>query len=154
MRFLAFVAFLLAVLYSAWPYYNVYRLDRALRLNDAQALASLVDLAAIRQARKMEFGDAVAGTANPRGSSGWQQGTVVTNGPQRPAVDLDWVRQALRPKGVPEGRKYPSILSYVSYAFFQSPSRFLVRLGDPRENAADVLLSRQDWQWRVIAISD
>lgn len=60
-RFLGLFALLAVVLYGIWPYYSILRIDRALEDADAQTLAPLVDLAAIRSHYKARIGSSLDG---------------------------------------------------------------------------------------------
>jgi hypothetical protein len=49
---------------------------------------------------------------------------------------------------------YPSIISDISFAFFEFPTKFLIRLGDLGSNPIYLRLQLENWQWRVTGIYD
>lgn len=79
-RFLGLLLLLAVVLYGIWPYYSILRINSALADSDAQALAPIVDLAAIQSHYKARIGSSVDGLL-PQ-SSGQQ-----ANGPSDSAKD-------------------------------------------------------------------
>lgn|GEM_PF-241502 len=58
-RFLGLSILLAIVLYGIWPYYGILRINNALEASDAQALAPVVDLAAIQAHYKARVGGSV-----------------------------------------------------------------------------------------------
>ena len=61
---------------------------------------------------------------------------------------LDWVRERLTANSPPgEG-----FLPQVSYAFFDSPAGFAVRLGAPDQTPVRFRMALQGFQWRVTAV--
>ncbi len=60
-RFLGLLLLLAIVLYGIWPYYSILRINSALADAEAQALAPLVDLAAIQSHYKARIGSSVDG---------------------------------------------------------------------------------------------
>ena len=157
MRVLAFLLFAAAVAYSGWPYVNLYRLDRALMANDRTALEELVNLDALRAQRKAQMDRqverSIAEQQGPipdlmRGGARWF-------GDQRAyAIDVDWVRDRLRWRRPTAPDAYPSLISDTSFAFFESPTRFLIRIGDLGENPIHIRMHMENWKWRVTEIHD
>jgi hypothetical protein len=49
---------------------------------------------------------------------------------------------------------YPSIISDISFAFFESPTIFLIRIGDLGSNPIYLRLQLENWQWRVTGIHE
>ncbi|WP_462322072.1 DUF2939 domain-containing protein [Halochromatium sp.] len=66
-RFLGLLLLLGVVLYGIWPYYSILQINRALQDPEAEALAPLVDLAAIQSHYKKRVEGTVEGLL-PRGS--------------------------------------------------------------------------------------
>ncbi len=141
------LAFLVAV-YAAWPYVYVYRLDRALAEDDRATLNRLVDLSAIRAELKRGLDREVADTLGqePGKLLSWVKEQVTELGDRTvdQLVDLDWTRRALTRDG--------PFMSQVSYAFFESWDRFLVRIGELGEDPTHVRMSLVHGNWRVTAI--
>lgn len=157
MRILYTLLFLVLTAFVAWPYVDLFRLDRALMENNQEVLEAIVDLDAVRKAHKASLerqvnqtvgqGNAVSDILR-RGAKWLGENAVNT------VIDLNWVREALRWRrdGPPDA--YPSIISETSFAFFESPSRFLVRIGDLGQHPIHVRMALEDWHWRVVGIYD
>jgi len=155
MRFLYFLVFLAILAYAGLPYVNLYRLDRALMQNERATLNELVDLDALKAQHKAMFEKQV------QRSIGEQHGPVsdlVRDGARwygvqtADAIDLDWVRQRLRRQRASAPDAYPSIITDTTFAFFEWPTRFLIRLGDLGDDPIHVRMSIEDWRWRVTGI--
>lgn len=151
------VIFLVFVIYIGWPYVNLFRLDRALMSNDQQVLTTLVDLDAIRAKRKQHIEQQL--------SRGVQSGGMVSGLVKEGArlmgsatvdsvVTMEWVREKLRWHKDLRADVYPSIITDTSYAFFESPTRFLVRIGELGLNPVHLRMVFEDWHWRVTEIYD
>jgi hypothetical protein len=146
---------LLVLAYGAWPYVDLWRLDRALRENDAAMLSALVDLQAIQARRtavlERQIADAVPGRGPIPGMI--REGArLATQGAVEPAVTLDWVRQTLRWRASAADAPYPSLIDRARFAFFDRlfwPDRFLVRVGELGEQPLHLRLALQDWKWRL-----
>ena len=157
MRFLYFLLFLAILAYAGYPYVNLYRLDRALMQNDRAALNELVDLAALKAQHKAMFEKQV------QRSIGEQPGPIsdlVRDGARwygvqtADSIDVDWVRQRLRRDRASAPDAYPSIITDTTFAFFEWPTRFLIRLGDLGDDPIHVRMSLEDWKWRITGIYD
>jgi len=144
-----------------WPYYVVYRLDSAVKNNDSATLTELVDLNAIREIHKEsvqrnvnQLGDGlsrqVGAEHNPvldtirDGIIGIGRSTVDKT------IDVNWVRSCLANKSQDKS----SLWQAVSFAFYESPTRFTVRIGKLGQSPTHVQMTLQDWSWRVAAIYD
>ncbi len=156
MKYVCAAVLLVLLGYGAWPYVYLYRLDRALMENDRQTLATLVDLDSIRATRNRLLNQKVEKTVGGEGqiqdmvrsSARWLGNAVEAT------IDLDWVRKTLRWRE-PEGEDgYPSIISHATFAFFDAPARFLVRIGPLGENPVHLRMALRDWDWRVTEIYD
>lgn len=160
MRLFGYLLLLLLIIYGLWPYYSLYRLEGALLRPDDTELAILVDLPAIRANYKHRIAagiNTLLGPINPQaqGLAGWirqgaeQLGERAIEG----AITLGWVRETLR-HAVSRitGQDPPYLLQAVEFAFFESPDRFLVRLGRLGENAVHLRLTRIGGGWRLTDI--
>ncbi len=143
----AILAFLLL------PYYNVYQISSSVQSSDLVTLAKMVDLEAVRKVQKTTLEQQAKNAANTLG----MQNSQVTNTLQggwaslgnlaiEQVVDINWVRAQLQPTG------NQTLWNAMSYAFFESPTRFTVRLGELGNNPVFVELTLHDWSWRVSAI--
>ena len=157
MRFLYFLLFAAVVAYAGWPYVNLYRLDRALLQNDRAALHELVDLDALKAQHKAMLEKQVQRSigAQPGPISGLVRDGARWYGTQSSeAIDLDSVRQRLRRQRASAPDAYPSIITDTTFAFFEWPTRFLIRLGDLGDEPIHVRMTLEDWRWRVTGIYD
>jgi len=154
MRYLMFPVLLLILAFGAWPYYHLYRLDRALVQDDRNTLMALVDLDTVRTERKHRLEPSVGETRNSVTEALHQMASVLTGNNLDNTLTLDWVRAVLRAVPAHPDEDYPSILHYTSFAFFENFQHFLVRIRDLGENPIHVRWTLQDWMWRVTAIYD
>ena len=163
MKFLSrifFFSLILALLvYAAYPYFSLWRLDRALIRNDAAVEAELIDLAAIqtqvRDSVKKET-DRMIGKGDDDVTRFFREGAkTLTRRAVTRLVDRNWVRTRLRRDGQPGDYKpFPSLLDHVSHAFFEGWDRFGVRLGELGDDPIHVQWRFEDWRWRVTAVYD
>lgn len=160
MRYLSFLFFLVFIAYLAWPYYSIYRLDNALKQNDRTTLTELVDLASIRDIYKetvkrnlshlQRFGHTMGVEANPfldtinQGIVGIGQSAVDKT------VDLEWVKKCLVAKAPDQS----SFWQAVSFAFYESPTRFTLRVGELGHAPVYAQMTLQDWSWRLVGVYD
>lgn len=151
------VLFLALLIYIGWPYANLFRLDRALMTNNQEGLSSLIDLDAVRKKRKQDVEREVDRTMR----SGGMVPNIVQEGTRwmgRSAVDsmvtMEWVREKLRWYKNTRPDVYPSIISDTTYAFFESPTKFLVRVGDLGLEPVHLRMVFEEWKWRITEIYD
>ena len=156
MKYLCAVLLLAALVYAGWAYVHLYRLDRALMENDRTTLTDLVDLEALKRSHKAalekRFDRTYPGAPGRipqflREGARWMGDTTVDA-----LIDLDWVREQLRWRRPTAADAYPSIISDATFAFFDAPTRFYIRIGDLGEDPVHVRMALQGWQWRVIEI--
>jgi hypothetical protein len=156
---LRFFSFLFTLMFAAaliWPYYTLYRLDSALSANHLPTLQKMVDLAAVQAAHKHALSQTLPHHFGAQDNDNplvglLRQGLGATgNMAVDYRIDLDWVRVSLY--SVEGQHAAPGLLSALSFAFFESPTRFLVRLGNLGEHPVHFYLTLQDWNWRVTAI--
>jgi hypothetical protein len=62
------------------------------------------------------------------------------------SIDLNWIRSSLNIK------ESASLRDSINFAIFESPTRFLVRLGNLGENPVHFYLTLTDWDWRLTGI--
>ncbi|MCU0834911.1 MAG: DUF2939 domain-containing protein [Chromatiaceae bacterium] len=145
----------LLLAYLAWPYISLWRLDRAVRGEEAEALATLVDLASVRGEIKKKLNKDVGSRLGPVSDRfiRWLQAGIQSLGSD--AIDrlvtLDWVREQLlvhSPGGAADG-----FLGEVSFAFFDARGGFQVHIGPPDDGPVRLHLERHGLAWRVSALS-
>lgn len=145
---------LLALLaYLAWPYLTVWRLERALTRNDQDALATLVDLDAVRDEVRRRLNKESSSAIGPVSDQfvAWLEQAIRRGGTAavEQQIDLDWVRGRLL-SHAPEGR---GLTKALERAFFDDPWHFSLRIGAPGSAAVHARLSLQGTRWRLTALS-
>ncbi|MEN8174322.1 MAG: DUF2939 domain-containing protein [Pseudomonadota bacterium] len=154
MKTILVLILLAAAAFVAWPYYHVWELDRAVAKNDAVALNRLVDIAAVREEIKgrleRDMNRAVGG--HSEGFLGWLQNGVRRMGTDaiESMITIPWVRDQLQAKNRPGDP--PGYWHNMSYAFFDSPTTFLVRIGKLGDDPVHAELSLQGIDWRLTAL--
>ena len=145
------------VAYAAYPYVTLYRLGSAIRSADAAALESLVDWPAVREGIKEDVCD--LGSDDPGPKTGRDLppfGASFVRGIMSGSIDKTVTPQALlaattgsvpvsRPPQQPRGADV-----HVKWAFFDSPTTFMVDLQPP--GLADPIKLEMDLrhgEWRV-----
>jgi hypothetical protein len=143
---------LAGLLYLAWPYLALWDLSRAVADADPAILAAHIDIAAVRgEIRKKLNKDSpsrIGKLSDPfilwldRGIRSLGIGALDE------LVTVDWVRERLVVNSTP-GQGF---LPQVSYAFFDSPAGFEVRLGAPGQAPVRLRMTLQGFQWRITAV--
>lgn len=140
--------------FLASPYIALWRLDQAVRGDNASALADLVDLDAVRGEIKKKLNkdaDSVIGELSDPFIRWLQKGIGVLGGD---AVDrlvtLPWVRARLLGHTAGDGNE--GFLGALAYAFFDAPDGFSVRIGARAENPTRLYLKPRGLQWRITAL--
>lgn len=146
------LALLVLLAFLVWPYLSVWRLNQAALSADPADLSEMVDLSSIRLAIKQKLDKDVQ---TPLGdfSDGfvqWLERGFRTEG--QGAVDrlvtIDWVRDRLLEQSMPgEG-----FLPRISYAFFDEPTAFRLRLGAADQRPIQVRLQPAGLFWQVTAL--
>ena len=162
MRRLGYLVFIGLLVFAAWPYYHLYRLDDALGRDDPAALAELVDLQTLRENYKERLGAGlgIPGAAadqgsNPSGALLWLQQNLQRMGDAalEGTITLDWVRDTLRQAAAAATAEQPPyFLAGVNFAFFESYDSFIIRLGELGVNATHVRMRLDQTAWRVTDI--
>lgn len=141
--------------FVAWPYYHLWRLDQAVVSNDRQALEHLVDLRAVREQIKRRLNKEVDSAVGDVSNAfvDWLQDGIRRMGGDavNRLVTLDWVREQLLSKTLPGGPE-PGFIDQISYAFFDRPDRFLVRIGELGEEPVHFHLSLVGADWRMTSL--
>lgn len=156
MKYLSSLLFLLVIGYLAWPYFHLYQLHRAVINNDSTAIEKLVDLEKVNQVFKDNLKWQMNNTVNTSGGlfpekirQGAQTllGTFGNLAAEAVVVDAQSLLERLR-------KINGSLWEQTTFAFFESPTRFTIRLGQLGRNPIHIQMTLQDWSWRVIAIYD
>lgn len=155
MRFISALFSMAFFAFALSPYVNLYLLSKALESNDGAGMETYINLQAIRDNNKISIqqqAESLQKMVAPD-SGNTLFGSLVRD-VSGIAVDnmltMDSVREALRPP-VPSN-EYPSLFSNTSFAFFESPTRFQVRIGELGQGPTHFYMRLEDWTWRVYAI--
>lgn len=156
MKYIIIPLFVAALVYGGWPYVELYRIDRALLENDTGTLRVLVDMDSIRasEEKKLEKQvDQTVGQEQGRIADMVRQGARwLGKNVKEPALDINWVREELRWDGSGDQDAFPSIVRHTTFAFFESPTRFLVRVGELDAHPMHLRLRLEDWRWQLVGI--
>ena len=156
MRYLCLLLVLALAVAVAWPYVYLYRLDRALLENDRATLAALVDMERLRANHKAALEHRIertVGREGPVARMAREGARWINEQAADRVIDLDWVRERLRrPEGGAAEDAYPSILRHTRFAFYDSPTTFLVRIGELGRDPVHLRMGLRDWEWRVQGI--
>jgi len=150
-----FLAF--GLVYGIYPYVALYRLGHAIRHGDAATLRTMVDWTSVREGIKEDICDFVTDQPQPGQSSdqlpafgsGFVRG-IATNMIDK-QVTPDALVAATRPSSEQPAPRSDAI--QVSWAFFASPSAFVVDLSSPGQ-AAPIRLQMElrDGTWCVTRV--
>jgi hypothetical protein len=143
----------LLLLWLAWPYVTLWRVERAAHEGDMEVLADLIDMSSVRTEIKHKLNkdaDSDVGELSDPFIQ-WLQEGIAAMGSQ--AVDrlvtLSWVRARLieHIAGSNEG-----LLGGGSYAFFDAPDGFIARIGLAEDTPLLLHLRFRGLRWRVSAV--
>jgi hypothetical protein len=149
------IALLFLIVFFGLPYVQIYQLDNALKNNNVVELNKMIDLQAIREVQKESIQSNVK---NMIGSEKTKKTDAFSNLMEQGAkmlseaavdsvVDIAWVKEEILKK-----TKGTTIFSSMSFAFFESPTRFMIRIGEMREKPLYIQMTLTDWTWRVTAL--
>lgn len=150
MKYFSGLLFLVVISYVLWPYVQLYQLARAVDSQDQQALADMLDLESIRKTHKENLKWQLNNTINLEGenrlSSIMRKGAnALGDAAVNTVVDIEWINQQLQQIDT-------SFWQQVSFAFFESPTRFTIRVGELGHDPVHIQMKLQDWFWRVNGI--
>jgi len=148
MKILSGLIFLAIVAFLGWPYYHLYQLNSAVADNNPAAFDKLIDIDAVRKVHKDNMEWKINNTGGMQGNviaDTIREGAKVLGNTAADTIDTDWMLARLH--------KTPgSLWEQLSFAFFESPTRFMVRLGKLGQEPIYVQMTMQDWYWRVTGI--
>lgn len=156
MRLIRYLLLLAVVAFGLWPYYHVFRLDAALGNDDLTDLAGLVDLKAIQRNYKQRLDSGLGGLL---GEAPAPMGRVARGLDRLGEVALEqyitlpWVQERLREATRAATQQSPPyLIGAVTFAFFESYDRFLIRLGELGQGATHIRMRLERTTWRVTDI--
>lgn len=163
-RALLLLLFLVIAGYFAYPYYTLYRIDRALLDDDAQTLAELVDFSTIRG----DIADEVTGDVLAKAGEAKEKRPIIGGIADAlakrlaPGIVAEKVDEKVtaemvlnNPTVVEHRKKDESFVDFITYAFFTSPTKFKVDLKDPEKAnspAVTTFMELNGYKWRAVAV--
>jgi Protein of unknown function (DUF2939) len=163
-RLLLLILVLVIAGYFAYPYYTLYRIDRALLDDDATTLAELVDFSTIRGDIAGEVTGEVLGKAAEAKEKRPIIGGIEDALAKRlaPGIVDKKVDETVTPRMVLNNptvvehrKKDESFIDFITYAFFMSPTKFKVDLKDPEKAHAPTvtaILELVGYRWPAVAV--
>ena len=152
MKILFTILFVLLAVFIALPYGTVYQLSGALKNNHQQTLNELIDIHAVQQNYKknikQQMDTGFVGQLMGQGDTAQAiKNTMqtLTNVGVNQAIDIAWVRDVLAKNS--QDNDYHEISDTLSFAFFESPQLFQVRLGELGQNPRHFYLRWQPWHF-------
>jgi len=147
MKYFSGLIFLAIITYFVWPYVHLYQLSNAVANNDQVAFNQLLDIETIRQNHKKNLEwkiNHLAPQQNPLSGMMREGAKIFGDTAVDTMIDANWILERLRQIG--------PLWDKVTFAFFESPTRFTIRLGELWQAPIQVEMTMQDWNWRVTAI--
>ncbi len=152
MKFLSSLIFLAFMAFIAWPYVHIYQISLAVMNNDQSALEKLVDFESINKIHKQNIEWKVNNTVDKnvlpdaiRGGAEALAGVLGSLAAETMTIDAKWIMNKLHTIN-------ESPWEQMTFAFFESPNGFIIRLGQLGRNPIHIRMTMQDWYWRVTAI--
>ena len=142
------------LVFLAWPYATLWRIDQAVRGGDMATLAGLVDLESVRAEIKKKLNkdaDSAVGELSDSFIRWLEEGIgLMGNQAVEQLVTLSWVRGRLLEHS--DGEAGQGFLGQIGYAFFDAPDGFIARIGVVSGTPVRLHLSLRDLKWRISAI--
>lgn len=135
--------------FIVWPYLNFYRLNNAVLTNNITVFEQLIDIDSIRRVRKKNIE--------------WKMQKLHANqGSFLPDIMLEGAKifenaaidRMINPHNLLVGLRQikDSLWQHASFIFFESPTSFIIRLGELGYEPLYIEMTLQGWVWRVTAI--
>lgn len=148
MKFLSTVIVTISLIYGGWTYYNLYELTAALIENNDRELALRVDLEQIRAHYAMAHSETFRpSTVHPNSIIRRAGDTEAETETSKTLIDMEWVRRNV-------ARPANERIGWPDFAFFEEPTRLLIRYGKLGKEPVHAYMTLEDWQWRLSAIYD
>jgi hypothetical protein len=143
------------LLFVAWPYAALWRIDRAVRGADVATFAELVDLASVRAEIRRTLNKEARSNSGEMSDSfiHWLEEGIGVAGSEvvERLVTVPWVQARLLDHS--GGNASEGFLGQITYAFFSAPNGFLVRIGPAAGTPVRLQLKLTGLRWRVVALS-
>jgi len=150
--------FFAVIAYLVWPYIHLYQLNNAVVKNDMATFEKLIDFESVNKIyqenlkwRSEHLLDSQDGKGllpeSMRERAQSIAGAIGNFAADKLEMDANGILGILR-----TNEKTP--WTQTTFAFFESPTRFTVRLGELGRNPIHLQMTLQDWNWRVTAVYD
>lgn len=165
MRRLFLLLLILLAAYIAYPYWTLYRLERALLTDNAETLQKIVDFPAIRASAKAQVEGGLMEKSQELGEKRPVLGDIgeALTKMLAPSVVGGTVDSLVTPEAVLNNptvvehrKKDEGFWDYMTYAFFSSPTTFRVDAKNPNEADAPTITSimtLEGFRWRVTHVA-
>ncbi|MCK5877918.1 MAG: DUF2939 domain-containing protein [Candidatus Marithrix sp.] len=154
MKFLNTLIFIGLTAFIAWPYIHIFQISSAVMNNNRLAIEKLVDFESVNKIHKKNIEwkannmVEINGSILPESMRGGAEaiaGALGNLAAETTTVDASWVMEQLR---IMEGSPWEQM----TFAIFESPTSFIIRLGNLGRNTIHIRMTLLDWKWRVTAI--
>jgi hypothetical protein len=142
MKIFTRILLIIIAVFLLWPYLNFYRLNNAVSTNNIRIFEQLVDIDSIRKVRKENIEWKIQKLQGKKGSF---LPDIIANAAIDRMITYHNLLASLR-------QINGSLSQHTSFIFFESPTRFMVRLGQLGHNPLYIEMTLQTWFWRVTAI--
>ncbi len=143
--------------YLIWPYFHLYQLNNAIEKRDRAAFEELIDFDAVNKVYQENLKWKSEHIIEPQGGSllpesmrekAQEIASAIGNfAAETMELDTNRIQEILR-------NNKGTVWKQTSFAFFESPTRFTIRIGKLGRDPVHVQMTLQDWYWRVTAIYD
>jgi hypothetical protein len=145
--------FLVIVTYIGSPYYSLYQLNSVINNNNKIAFQKMIDIETVRKVHKDNFEwktkqivPSQQGQSNIISEMARESAQMLGNATVDTMINVDSMLALLR--------QAAPLRDKLSNAFFESPTRFIVRIGELGRQPIFIKMTLQDWSWRITAIYD
>jgi DUF2939 family protein len=155
LRWTAIAVLILALLYAAYPYWVLYRLDQALEAHDTQSMDAIIDWPSLRRNLRDDMVAAAAARLLPNDADAQNRfgadlltawGATLIDAATRGLLTseaLATLYDERRRAGA------PSLIHAIRYAFFRSPTGFDVAIETSRDERIRFEMRLESGTWRV-----
>lgn len=155
LRWTAIGVLLLVLLYAAYPYWVLYRLDRALEAHDTQSLDAIIDWPSLRRNLRDDMVAAATARLLPNDADAQNRfgtdlltawGAALIDAAARGLLTSDALARLYD-----ERRRAgaPSLIHAIRYAFFRSPTGFDVEVETGRDSRVRFEMRLENGTWRI-----
>ncbi len=157
MKHFSGLIFLAIMTYLIWPYIHLYQLNNAVEKKDRAAFEELIDFDTVNKVYQENLKWKSEQMIEPQGGSLLPEsmrekaqaiaGAIGNFAAETLEIDTNGILEIL-------SKDKRTVWKQTTFAFFESPTRFSIRLGKLGRNPVHVQMTLQDWSWRVTAIYD